>query len=129
MRRRTERKLGDLELQILNVLWARGPSTVREVLESLDVQPPPSYMTVLIMMRLMHEKGYLSRNEEGRAHVYRARLQERSVKRGLLRDLVRDAFRGDPEALVVRLLEDHNLGEEELARIRALLAEHEQKGE
>ena len=129
MRGRTERKLGDLELQILNVLWERGPSTVREVLAQLDVQPLPSYMTVLIMMRLMHEKGYLDRNERGRAHVYRARLQERSVKRGLLRDLVRDAFRGSPEALVVRLLEDPNLGEEELARIRALLAEHEQKGE
>ena len=129
MRRRTERKLGDLELQILNVLWERGPSTVREVLGSLDVTPLPSYMTVLIMMRLMHEKGYLDRNERGRAHVYRARLQERSVKRGLLRDLVRDAFRGSPEALVVRLLEDHNLGEEELARIRAVLAEYEQKGE
>ena len=129
MRRRAERKLGDLELQILNVLWERGPSTVREVLEGLDVEPPPSYMTVLIMMRLMHEKGYLDRDERGRAHVYRARLQERSVKRGLLRDLVRDAFRGDPEALMVRLLEDQRLTDEELARIRALLAEREQKEE
>jgi len=129
MRRRTERKLGDLELQILNVLWERGPSTVREVLEALDATPLPSYMTVLIMMRLMHEKGYLDRDERGRAHVYRARLREGAVKRGLLRDLVRDAFRGDPEALVVRLLEDSNLSEEELARIRALLDEQEQKGE
>ena len=129
MRRRTERKLGDLELQILNVLWDRGPSTVREVLQQLDVDPPPSYMTVLIMMRLMHEKGYLTRKEDGRAHVYRARLQERSVKRGLLRDLVRDAFRGDPEAVMIRLLEDSSLSEEELARIRALLAERNDKGE
>jgi predicted transcriptional regulator len=129
MRKRTERKLGDLELLILNVLWERGPSTVREVLEQLEVEPQPTYMTVLIMMRLMHEKGYLDRDERGRAHVYRARLRERSVKRGLLRDLVRDAFRGSPEALVVRLLEDPNLSQEELARIRALLAKRGKKGE
>jgi predicted transcriptional regulator len=127
MRRRSERKLGDLELLILNVLWDRGPSTVRHVLEELEVEPRPTYMTVLIMMRLMHEKGYLSRNERGRAHVYQARLREGSVKRGLLRDFVRDAFRGSPEALVVRLLDDPNLSDEELDRIKDLIAERERK--
>ena len=129
MRRRTERKLGDLELQILNVLWERGPSTVREVLEQLEVEPQPTYMTVLIMMRLMHEKGYLDRDERGRAHVYRTRLRERSVKRGLLRALVANAFRGSPEALVLRLLDDPALTEEELDRIRTLLAKKRKKGE
>lgn len=122
MRRRAERKLGDLELQILNVLWGRGPSTVRDVLEQLDVEPRPTYMTVLIMMRHMYEKGYLDRDERGRAHIYRARLQERSVKRGLLRDLIAGAFRGSPEALVVRLLEDPSLSDEEMDRIRKLIA-------
>jgi len=121
MRRQSERKLGDLELQILNVLWERGPSTVRQVLEALTVEPKPTYMTVLIMMRLMHEKDYLTREEERRAHVYQVRLRERSVKRGLVRDFVRDAFRGSPEALVVRLLDDPSLTEEELTRIRELL--------
>ncbi len=128
MRRRSERKLGDLELQILNVLWDRGPSTVREVLDDLAVDPKPTYMTVLIMMRLMHDKGYLSRNEKGRAHVYQTRLRERSVKRGLLQDLIRDAFRGSPEALVLRLLDDPNLTDEELDRIRELLAEKKERG-
>jgi predicted transcriptional regulator len=128
MRRRTERKLGDLELQLLNVIWERGPSTVREVLEQLELTPQPTYMTVLIMMRSMHEKGYLDRDERDRAHVYRARLQERSVKRGLVRDFVRDAFRGDPEALVVGLLDDASLTDEELRRIRALLGKRGKKG-
>ncbi|MCJ7821867.1 MAG: BlaI/MecI/CopY family transcriptional regulator [Armatimonadetes bacterium] len=79
-------------------------------------------MTVLIMMRLMHEKGYLDRDERDRAHIYRARMQERSVKRGLVRDFVRDAFRGSPEALLVRLLDDPTLTDEELDRIREILA-------
>jgi len=125
MRRRTERKLGDLELQILNVLWDRGPSTVRDVLETLAVEPRPAYTTVLTMMRLMHEKGYLDRREQGRAHVYQARLRERRVKRGLLRDLIDGAFRGSPEALLVRLLEDQSLSPEELDRIRRLIADKE----
>jgi len=128
MRRRSARRLGDLELQILNVLWERGPSTVREVLESLPTQLRPAYTTVLTMMRLMHEKGYLDRRERGRAHVYQARLREQRVKRGLLRDLVEGAFRGSTEAVVVRLLEDENLSREDLDRIKKLIAERERGG-
>lgn len=127
MRKQPERKLGSLELQILNVLWERGPSTVRQVLEQLEVEPSPSYMTVLIMMRLMYEKGYLDRDERDRAHIYRACMQERSVKRGLVQDFVRDAFRGSPEALVVRLLDDPTLTDEELDRIREILDEKRER--
>lgn len=109
-------------MQILNVMWKRGPSTVREVLEALAVEPRPAYTTVLTMMRLMHEKGCLDRRERGRAHVYQARLRERRVKRGLLRNLIDTAFRGSPEALLVRLIEDEKLTREELRRVKALLA-------
>jgi predicted transcriptional regulator len=127
MRVRSTRRLGDLELQILNVLWERGPSSVRDVLEALST-PKPIYTTVLTMMRLMHEKGYLDRRERGRAHVYTARLREQSTKRGLLRDLIQGAFRGSAEALLVRLLEDEKLSSEELDRIRQLIAEKETGG-
>ena len=123
MRRRGLRKLGDLELEILNVIWARGPSTVREVLEALPEATRPAYTTVLTMMRLMYEKGYLDRRARGRAHVYLARLRERKVKRGLLRDLVDRAFRGSAEALLVHLLEDDRLSREELERVRKTVAD------
>ena len=129
MRRRANRRLGDLELQILNVLWERGPSTVRAVLETLTTEPRPAYTTVLTMMRLMHEKGYLTRREHGRAHIYQARLRERRVKRGLLRDLIQGAFRGSAEALLVRLIEDDRLSPEEIERVKKLIAEHERRGE
>lgn len=127
MRRRTVPRLGDLELQILNVLWERGPSTVREVLDALPGEPRPAYTTVLTMMRLMQEKDYLTRSEEARAHVYQARLREQSVKRGLLRGLVQNAFRGSAEAVLVRLLEDGKLSREELARVRELIEAREQE--
>lgn len=127
-RRRDGRKLGEMELQIMNVLWDRGPSTVRDVLEALPMQPRPAYTTVLTMMRLMYEKGYLDRREQGKAHIYQARLREGPTKRGLLRQLVDGAFRGSTEAVVVRLLEDEKLSRDELARIRKLIAEREQRG-
>jgi len=123
MRRQPGRKLGELELRILNILWQRGPSTVREVLDEVPAEPRPAYTTVLTMMRLMHEKGYLDRREQGRAHIYQARLRERRVKRSLLRDLIDGAFRGSAEALVVRLLEDEDLSREELRRVRRLIEE------
>ncbi len=123
MAKRAERKLGDLELQILNVLWAQGPATVRQVLEALPVQPRPAYTTVLTMMRLMHEKGYLDRREQGKAHIYQARLREVPTKRNLLRQLVDSAFRGSAEAVVLRLLEDEKLTARELERIRQLIQE------
>lgn len=123
MAKRVERKLGDLELQILNVLWAQGPATVRQVLEALPVQPRPAYTTVLTMMRLMHEKGYLDRREQGKAHIYQARLKETPTKRNLLRQLVDNAFRGSAEAVVLRLLEDEKLSSKELARIKQLIQE------
>lgn len=128
MRRRDERKFGDLELQILNVLWERGPSSVRDVLEALPVQPRPAYTTVLTMMRLMHEKGYLDRRERGRAHIYHARLREAPTKQGLLRQLVETAFRGSAEAAVVGLLTSETLSEKEIARIKRLIDEHGTRG-
>jgi predicted transcriptional regulator len=128
MRRRAERKLGDLELQIMNVLWEKGPSTVRDVLEALPVQPKPAYTTVLTMMRLMHDKGYLDRWQQGRAHVYQAKLREGPTKQSLLRQLVGTAFRGSAEAALVGLLEAESLSEKELARIKKLIGEKERGG-
>jgi BlaI family penicillinase repressor len=127
MRRRRQPKLGDLELEILNVLWARGPSTVREVLDALPGRPRPAYTTILTMLRLMHDKGYLDRDERGKAHVYSARLREANVKRGLLRGLLDRAFGGSAEALLVRLLQDERLSREELDRVKRLIAEMEGK--
>ena len=128
MRRREQPRIGDLELRILNVLWERGPSTVREVLEALPPQPRQAYTTILTMLRYMHEKGFVDRDERGKAHLYRARLKERPVKRGLLRGLVAVAFRGSAEAVIARLLEDEKLTPDELARVKELIETKEREG-
>jgi predicted transcriptional regulator len=127
MGRRTTPKLSDLELQIMNVLWERGPSTVREVLDTLPQRPKPTYTTVLTIMRIMQGKGYVTRSENARAHVYQARLSERPIKENLLRNLVQRAFRGSAEAVVVRLLERKELSREELARLKKMIEQIERE--
>jgi predicted transcriptional regulator len=108
-------------MQIMNVLWDRGPSTVRDVLEALTVKPTPAYSTVLTMLRVMQDKGFVGRDETRKAHVYYAKVKERQVKRNLLRDLIQTTFRGSPEALLMRLLEDEKLSEAELSRVQQLI--------
>jgi len=127
MRKRTEPKLGDLELQILNILWKRGPCSVRDVVEALPAEHKQLYTSVLTMMRIMHEKGYLDRREKGRAHIYSACLKEKNVKDGLLRNLINSAFRGSYESLLVHLLSEKKISRKELARIQQLIEKEEKK--
>lgn len=109
----------DAELKILNVLWAQGPSTVRDVMEQLDTDQ--EYTTVLKHLQIMHEKGLVNRDESGRAHVYSATREEADTQRLLVEDLLDRAFSGSAEALVMRALSSEEISEEELDEIRDLI--------
>ena len=115
----------DTELQILRVLWRRGPSTVREVHEALAATHPTVYTTVLKLMQIMAEKGLVSRNEEQRAHVYEARLAREETQAQLLGDLLDRAFEGSATNLVMQVLSSKRASAEELEQIRAVLDELE----
>ncbi|HEX7175250.1 MAG TPA: BlaI/MecI/CopY family transcriptional regulator [Pyrinomonadaceae bacterium] len=115
----------DTELQILRVLWRRGPSTVREVHEALAATHPTVYTTVLKLMQIMAEKGLVSRNEEQRAHVYEARLAREETQAQLLGDLLDRAFEGSATSLVMQVLSSKRASAEELEQIRAVLDELE----
>jgi predicted transcriptional regulator len=109
------------ELEILRILWERGPSTVREVHELLEGKQPVGYTTVLKQLQVMLEKGIVARDEVSRAHVYSARIPEQEVERRLLDDLRQRAFGGSTARLVLRALAEEPASESELAEIRALL--------
>lgn len=109
----------DAELAILRVLWARGPSTVREVQERLD--EPSGYTTVLKLLQIMHEKGLVTRDESRRAHVYTAAVSEERAQRQLLDDLMSRAFGGSAQKLVMRALSSEGVSAGELEEIRNLL--------
>ncbi len=114
-----------LELEILKVMWERGPSTVREVMERLARSRRAGYTTVLKMLQVMKEKGLVKRDERQRAHVYRPSESRRTVARRVVGDLLERAFDGSARQLLLHALEYKKARPEELAEIRRLLDEFE----
>jgi predicted transcriptional regulator len=111
----------DAELAILQVLWERGDSTVREVHEALKDVQGSGYTTVLKLMQIMTEKGLVERDESNRAHVYRARATQQKTQRQLVSDLLDKAFGGSPARLAMQALSSKKSSPEELAELRKLL--------
>ena len=111
----------DAELDILRVLWERGPSTMREVFEVLSADRPLGYTTVLKFMQIMHEKGLVLRDDSERSHVYQAKYRQEQTQRQLVKDLASRAFGGSLEQLVLQALSSKRASKQELAEIRKLL--------
>jgi BlaI family penicillinase repressor len=109
------------ELEILRVIWQRGPSTVREVYRTLAADREMGYSTVLKFMQIMTEKGSLIRDESVRPQVYRAARPRRDTQRFLVRDLISRVFGGSSASLVMQALADQKATPDERRRIRDLL--------
>jgi len=115
----------DAELKLLKVLWRRGPSTVREVFETIGETKQTGYTTVLKFMQIMSEKGLVRRDESERAHRYEAALAEEETQRQLVGDLLQRAFDGSARKLVLQALSTERASADELAEIRQMLDELE----
>ena len=116
----------DAELSILQVLWSRGPSTVREVHEEL--REGTGYTTVLKQMQVMAEKGLVVRDERERAHVYSARATRERTQRQLVEEFVERAFGGSPVQLAMQALSSKPTDPGELAALKELLDQLTQEG-
>ena len=117
----------DRELDVMNVLWDKGSATVSEVKEALHDEL--AYTTVLTILRTLEEKGYISHEEEGRAHRYVPAVERKKAEKSALSKLMRNLFRGSPELLLTHLVSDRKLSEEDLKRMRRLIDERLKKGE
>ena len=115
----------DAELDILTVLWARGPATVRDVHETVARRKPTQYTTVLKLMQIMAEKGLVRRDERERAHVYHPCRTKEWTQRQLAGDLLQRAFGGSPSSLVMGALSARKATPEELREIRRMLDDYE----
>jgi BlaI family transcriptional regulator, penicillinase repressor len=115
------------ELEILQVLWERGPSTVREVHETLSAKRPIGYTSVLKFMQIMTVKGTVRRNEEQRAHVYEAVQPAEKTKRQLAMDVLQRVFDGSASDLMMHALAGRKASKEEIEEMRRLLSEYERK--
>ncbi len=111
------------ELDILRVLWQRGPSTVRLVHESLDHAKPVGYTTVLKLLQIMTEKNLVTRDESTRSHIYAAAASQAATQRRMVADLVKRVFGGSTLGLVLHALSATPATTRELKQIRKLLAE------
>ena len=109
------------ELAILQVLWRRGPSTVREVHEALSRKRSTGYTTTLKRMQIMADKGLVGRDESRRTHVYHAKIGREQAQRQLVKNLVNRAFEGCAKSLVMQALSVKKASPEDLAEIRRLL--------
>lgn len=115
----------DGELEILTVLWSRGPSTVREVHDVIARRKPAQYTTTLKLMQIMADKGLVRRDEKLRAHVYEASRSREWTQRQLAGDLLERGFFGSAKSLLMGALSSRKASKEELAELRAFLDEYE----
>lgn len=119
----------DAELEILTVLWSRGPSTVRQVHEVINRRKPTQYSTVLKFMQIMVEKGLLRRDDRQRAHIYEAAQAREWTQQQLAGDLLQRAFGGSAKNLLMGALSARKASKQELAELRKLLDEYEKPNE
>ena len=115
----------DSELEILCVLWQRGPSTVREVHDALVKNKPMGYTTVLKLMQIMTAKGLVRRDENQRAHVYEAQQPAEKTKRQFAADVLQRVFDGSARELMLHALASQRSTRQEIEELRNLLDEHE----
>lgn len=116
-------KLGDLQHAILRVLWERREATVVEVLEALSDERDRALTTIATMLTKMEKRGLVAHRSEGRQFVFRALVSESQVRRSMVAELTSRLFGGDTTALVSHLLEEQEIDEREIERLRGLIAE------
>ncbi len=116
-------KPSDLEMQVLSVLWERGPSTAREVLETMPDGKKRAYTSILSVMQVMEKKGLLTHTNKGVAHVYRPTASRSNVLQPFLRRVLQEVFGGRPAALMQALLRETIVSDADLSEMRRLLAE------
>lgn len=114
----------DAELEILTVLWSSGPATVRQVYELIAQRRTVQYSTVLKFMQIMTEKGLVVRDEEQRAHVYKAARPREWTQQQLAGHLLERAFNGSAKALLIGALSAKKTTKSELAELRKLVDEY-----
>ena len=115
------------EMEILNILWVHGPSTVRMVNDELSKIRTLAYTTTLKTMQVMMEKGFLKRDDSQRSHLYSPSIKENETKKVLLEKFLKTTFAGSTSSLVMQALGHSDTSKAELAEIRTYLNQLEER--
>jgi predicted transcriptional regulator len=116
----------DRELDVMNVLWDQGSATVTEVRDALHDEL--AYTTVLTILRTLEEKGYVTHEEEGRAHRYSPAVERSNAAESAVGRMLKKLFGGSPEMMLTHLVSDRKLKPADLKRMRKLIDEQLKKG-
>jgi predicted transcriptional regulator len=125
MPRRKSPTLTEAELKVMEVLWRLERATVAEVTEAMP-PPPIAYNTVLTTLRILETKGHVAHEEAGRAFIYRPLIEREAAAQNALKNVV-DKFFGNGTSLALQLIESERPSNEELDRLRSLIARYEEK--
>lgn len=117
----------ETELEILQILWQNGPSSVRDINNIMNESREVGYTTTLKLMQIMNDKALTTRNTASRTHIYTANVEEEKIKSGLLDSFIKNTFRGSASSLVMQALGQGKTSDEELQKIKSLIAEIENK--
>lgn len=120
-------QLGDLQLAILRVLWARGEAAASEVHKELLPERGLAITTIKTMLRKMEERGLVKHRAKGRQFIYRSKIEEADVREGMVGDLVQRLFRGDSTALVNHLIEAGEINARELDELKSRISKKRKK--
>jgi predicted transcriptional regulator len=115
--------LTDAEARVMSVLWEKETASVAEVVAALKRKKPVTYSTVQTILRILEAKGYIAHQKVARAFIYRPVVDQRQARRRALRHLVKRLFNGSPGLLVLNVLEDDEIDDAELNRLRKLIAD------
>lgn len=121
MLHRSIHRLGETELEVLNIVWDRGEATVSDVRKQILEYRKVAHTTIMTVMKNLADKGYLSFKKRGNSYVYSAKKPAYEVRRSILRDLVSKVFSDSPRTLVRALVEDENLTPDELEEIKSII--------
>lgn len=121
MARKKTPTLTEAELRVMLAVWEEGEATVNDVVEAMPPDDRPAYNTVLTIMRILEQKGYLQHTKQGRAHVYRPIVSRGQARSQVVRHMVRSFFNDSPELLVLSILENEKLTPEELERLKQMI--------
>lgn len=111
----------ELELQVLSVLWERGPLSVREILDAMPDGKQRAYTTILSVLQVMEKKKLVSHKRQGQSHVYHPLVERQQVLRPMFREMLRNVFGGSPAQAVQYLLDSSRPDADELAQIQQLI--------
>jgi BlaI family penicillinase repressor len=117
--------LTKLELLLMKIIWEKGRATVHEVQQALPPENPLAYTTILTMLRILENKGFLKHDVQGRTYVYGPAVKQDEVSQGMLKDLLDRLFDGSKAALLNTLLEAEKVSQEELQELKRLIDEKE----